>query len=73
MTKYNFGKAGQTDHSSKYGLGGCLDTDIRANEARYHRRYKYIEQIVQKIMWQDPVRQNETMEIFIKVLRGMKE
>lgn len=60
--------------SSKYEFEPeQFDNDIRANQARYHYRYKFIEQVVQKIFWQEPARQHETMEIFIKVLRGFKD
>ncbi|WP_041848242.1 hypothetical protein [Caldibacillus thermoamylovorans] len=75
MSRYIYGKNKRNwaDPSSKYGL--CqeqFEKDIQAHQERYERKKETIEAMVHGLMKSDPVRQEETFEMFIEVLREWK-
>ena len=66
-------KYGKTDPSSKYGLSGNLDEDIKNNNKRYCAKKKYIAFWLAEIAMSEPAEQEETFEIVIEVLKEYKE
>ena len=66
-------KYGKTDPSSKYGLSGDLDEDIKNNNKRYHTKKKDIAFKLAGVIMSEPAEQEETFEIVIELLKEYRE
>jgi len=66
-------KYGKTDPSSKYGLSGNLDEDIKNNNKRYRAKKKDIAFRLAGIIMLEPAEQEETFEIMIELLKEYRE
>ena len=66
-------KYGKTDPSSKYGLSGNLDEDIKNNNKRYCAKKKDIAFRLAGIIMSEPADQEETFEIVIELLKEYRE
>ena len=66
-------KYGKTDPSSKYGLSGNLDEDIKNNNKRYCAKKKDIAFRLAEIVMLEPAEQEETFEIMIELLKEYRE
>jgi len=66
-------KYGKTDPSSKYGLSGNLDEDIKNNNKRYCAKKKDIAFRLAGIIMLEPADQEETFEIVIELLKEYRE
>jgi len=50
-----------------------LDEDIKTKQDRYHRKKETIHAMVEGMIKSDPVRREETVQLFIEVLREWRE
>ena len=66
-------KYGKSDPSSKYGLSGNLDEDIKNNNKRYRAKKKDIAFRLAGIIMLEPAEQEETFEIMIELLKEYRE
>ena len=66
-------KYGKTDPSSKYGLSGNLDEDIKNNNERYCAKKKDIAFQLAGIIMSEPEKQEETFGIVIELLKEYRE
>ena len=66
-------KYGKTDPSSKYGLSGDLDEDIKNNNERYCAKKKDVAFKLAGIIMSEPEKQEETFEIVIELLKEYRE
>jgi len=66
-------KYGKTDPSSKYGLSGNLDEDIKNNNKRYCAKKKDIAFRLAGIIMSEPAKQEETFGIVIELLKEYRE
>lgn len=75
MSKFSFGRTHWRNPDSKYAYAPTdqLDKDIQANIERYKRKKKHIKALVEGTIASDPVRQEETLEMFIGALREWRE
>ena len=66
-------KYGKTDPSSKYGLSGDLDEDIKNNNERYCAKKKDIAFRLAEIIMSKPAEKEETFGIVIELLKEYRE
>jgi len=66
-------KYGKTDPSSKYGLSGNLDEDIKNNNKRYCVKKEDIAFRLAEIIMSKPAEQEETIEIVIELLKEYRK
>jgi len=66
-------KYGKTDPSSKYGLSGDLDEDIKNNSKRYCAKKENIAFRLAEIIMSKPAEKEETFEIVIELLKEYRE
>ncbi len=60
--------------NSKYDFAPeQLDKDIQANKERYERKKEHVRALIEGTFKSDPVRADETFNIFIAVLREIRE
>lgn len=76
MSKYIYGKNKRNwaDPSSKYGL--CpeqFEKDVQEHQERKERKKETIKAMFEGIMKSDPVRQEETFQMFVEVLKEWRE
>jgi hypothetical protein len=68
MSRYIYGKSKRNwnDPSSKYGLQPeKLDEDIAQNQKRYEEKQAKINEILNKLITDDPTRQEETFSMIV--------
>ena len=76
MSRYIYGKNKRNwaDPSSKYGL--CpeqFEKDVQEHQERYERKKDTIKAMFEGMIKSDPVRQEETFQMFVEVLKEWME